>query len=96
MTLNKWIERLRHKAGLLDVRLHDLRRTLRTGLAELGVRFEVAERVLNHAVPGLEAVYNRHSYAAEKRAALALWAEHVLALAEEREATVVAFRPAAA
>ena len=96
MTLHKWIERLRHKAGLLDVRLHDLRRTLRTGLAELGVSFEVAERVLNHAMPGLQAVYNRHSYAAEKRAALALWAEHVLALAEEREARVVAFRPAAA
>jgi integrase len=96
MTLHKWIERLRHKAGLLDVRLHDLRRTLRTGLAELGVSFEVAERVLNHAMPGLQAVYNRHSYAAEKRAALALWAEHVLALAEERKATVVAFRPAAA
>jgi len=47
-------------------------------------------------VPGLQAVYNRHSYAAEKRAALALWAEHVLAIAEKREARVVAFRPAAA
>ena len=96
MILHHWIQRLRRDAGLLDVRLHDLRRTLRTGLAELGVRFEVAERVLNHAMPGLEAVYNRHSYAAEKRAALTLWAEHVLALTEEREATVVAFRPAAA
>ena len=83
-------------AGLLDVRLHDLRRTLRTGLAELGVNFEVAERVLNHAMPGLQAVYNRHNYMAEKRAALTLWAEHVLALAEKREPTVVAFRSTAA
>jgi integrase len=96
MDVHKLIDRVRSDAGLFDVRLHDLRRTLRTGLAELGVTFEVAERVLNHAMPGLQAVYNRHSYAAEKRAALALWAEHVLALAEEREATVVAFRPAAA
>jgi integrase len=97
MAVHQLIERVRGDAGLLDVRLHDLRRTLRTGLAELNVSFEVAERVLNHAVPGLQAVYNRHSYAAEKRAALTLWAEHVLALAEKREAKLVAFRaPAAA
>jgi integrase len=96
MTLHELIERVRRDAGLPDVRLHDLRRTLRTGLAELGVSFEVAERVLNHAMPGLQAVYNRHSYAAEKRTALALWAEHVLSLVEKREARVVALRTAAA
>src|SRR5262249_28291850 len=33
MTLHQWIERVRRDAGLLDMRLHDLRRTLRTGLA---------------------------------------------------------------
>jgi integrase len=90
------MERVRSDAALPDVRLHDLRRTLRTGLAELAVSFEVAERVLNHAMPGLQAVYNRHNYAAEKRNALALWAEHVLALVEKREAIVVAFSPHAA
>jgi hypothetical protein len=47
-------------------------------------------------MPGLQAVYNRHIYTAEKRKALTLWAEHVLALVAKREATVVAFRPAAA
>jgi hypothetical protein len=47
-------------------------------------------------MPGLQAVYNRHNYLAEKRAALTLWAEHVLALSEKRETTVVAFRPPAA
>jgi integrase len=62
MTLHPWIERVRGDAGLIDARLHDLRRTLRTGLAELGIPFEVAERVLNHAMPGLEAVYNHHNY----------------------------------
>ena len=96
MTLHQLIERTRHDAGLVDMRLHDLRRTLRTGLAELGVDFEIAERVLNHAMPGLQAVYNRHNYLAEKRTALTLWAEHVLALAEKREAKVVAFRSTAA
>ena len=95
MAVHQLIEQARGDAGLIDVRLHDLRRTLRTGLAELGVRFEVAERVLNHAMPGLQAVYNRHNYMAEKRTALALWAEHVLALVEKREA-VVTFRSTAA
>ena len=60
------------------------------------MNFEIAERVLNHAMPGLQAVYNRHNYLAEKRTALALWAEYVLALAEKRDATLVAFRSAAA
>jgi integrase len=96
MTLHPWIERVRNDAGLIDARLHDLRRTLRTGLAGLGIPFEVAERVLNHAMPGLEAVYNHHNYLGEKRRALALWAEHVLAIVEERKATVVALRPALA
>jgi integrase len=96
MTLHPWIERARRDAGLINARLHDLRRTLRTGLAELGVPFEVAERALNHATPGLEAVYNRHNYAVEKRNALALWADHVLALVEKRDRTILAFRPVAA
>jgi integrase len=96
MTLHQWIERVRRDAGLLDVRLHDLRRTLRTGLAELAIPFEVAERVLNHAMPGLQAVYDRHNYSTEKRRALQLWAEYVLANAEKRDAKVVALRPAAA
>jgi integrase len=96
MTVHQLVERVRRNAGLSNVRLHDLRRTLRTGLAELGVSFEVAERVLNHAMPGLQAVYNRHSYAAEKRTALVLWADHVLSLTMKGEAKVVALRPVAA
>jgi hypothetical protein len=96
MTLHPWIERVRRDACLINARLHDLRRTVRTGLSELGIPFDVAERVLNHAMPGLQFVYDKHSYAREKRRALALWAEHVLAIAEERKATVVALRPAVA
>lgn len=96
MTLHQLIERVRNDAALPDMRLHDLRRTLRTGLAELGVNFDVAERVLNHAMPSLQAVYNRHAYLAEKRQALTSWAEHVLSLVDKRETRVVAFRTTAA
>jgi integrase len=52
---------------------HDLRRTLRTRLAELGVSDIVAERVLGHKLQGVLGIYNRHSYDVEKRQALGLW-----------------------
>ena len=61
-------------------RLHDARRTLATGLQRLGVRFEVTEAVLNHrsgrSQSGVAAVYQRHDWGPEKRAALDAWAEH--------------------
>jgi integrase len=61
-------------------RVHDLRRTLATGLQRLGVRFEVTEAVLNHvsgARSGVAGIYQRHDWKDEKRAALAAWAAHV-------------------
>jgi integrase len=61
-------------------RLHDLRRTLATGMADLGIQPHVVEAVLNHVSghkAGVAGIYNRSSYAAEKRAALAMWANHV-------------------
>lgn len=52
---------------------HDLRRTVRTRLAELGVSDIVAERLLGHKLQGMLGIYNRHSYDVEKRQALAAW-----------------------
>jgi len=52
---------------------HDLRRTLRTRLAELGVSDIVAERVLGHKLQGLLAVYNHYPYTDEMRDALEKW-----------------------
>lgn len=61
-------------------RVHDLRRTLATGLQRLGVRFEVTEAVLNHvsgSKSGVAGVYQRHDWRDEKRDALNAWAAHV-------------------
>ena len=52
---------------------HDLRRTVRTRLAEVGVSDMVAERLLGHKLQGVMGIYNRHSYDEEKRQALARW-----------------------
>lgn len=60
--------------------LHDARRTFATRLAELGVSPHVIERLLNHVtgtVSGVAAVYNRASYMAEMRAAIALWDQYL-------------------
>ena len=67
-----------------------------TGLQRLGVRLEVTEAVLNHisgSRAGIVGVYQRNSWAEEKRAALNAWGERVAAIVEEREAggNVVAF-----
>ena len=58
--------------------LHDLRRTVATNLQKLGVRLEVTEAVLNHVSgsrAGIVGVYQKHDFAAEKRAALDAWAK---------------------
>lgn len=57
--------------------LHDLRRTLRTGLGKLGVPPHVAERVINHVQPGEEKVYDQYDYDREKTAALRMYADHI-------------------
>jgi integrase len=64
-------------------RLHDVRRTVATRMAELGVQPHVVEAVLNHISghkAGVAGVYNRSSYATEKREALDFWGKHVEAL----------------
>jgi integrase len=72
-------------------RLHDLRRTARTGMTRLGVPRDHAEAALNHVSgrSALERTYDRHDYAPEVIAALGRWQAHVAKL-------VAATTPAAA
>ena len=72
----------RDAAGIKPWRLHDLRRTVVTHMNEnLGTLPHVVEAVVNHvtgpAKMGVAGVYNRASYAAEKKAALNLWANYL-------------------
>ncbi|MEO7208120.1 MAG: tyrosine-type recombinase/integrase [Steroidobacteraceae bacterium] len=70
-----------NKKGIAKFTPHDLRRTARTRMAALGIDEHIAERVLNHKIPGMAGVYNMHKYAAEVRAALDKWATHIESLA---------------
>ena len=68
------------KVELKPWRIHDLRRTVATGLQRLSVRLEVTEAVLNHVSgsrAGVIGIYQRHDWAAEKREARGLWAQHI-------------------
>jgi integrase len=64
---------------------HDLRRTLATGLGDMGVADEVIERVLNHAPRSVASRhYNHAKHFEPMRKALDAWAERLQAILEER------------
>jgi len=89
-----WLQKIsgnvRKATKINDFRLHDLRRTAASYMAELGVDRTVLGKVLNHkGLAGddqVTAIYDRHEYIQEKRNALARW-NHVLTeiLTGERE-----------
>jgi integrase len=74
--------------------LHDLRRTMATGMAEqLNVQPHIIEMAINHQSghkAGVAGTYNRANYAAERKVALDKWAAHVMALVTKRPFVVVA------
>jgi integrase len=66
--------------GVGPFRLHDLRRTCATGMAELGVQPWIIENVLNHISghkAGVAGIYNRSKNEAPMRDALTRWADHI-------------------
>jgi integrase len=68
------------RSGVRDWVIHDLRRTVATGMADIGIAPHIIEAVLNHVSGhkgGVAGIYNRANYAAEKAAALTRWGEHV-------------------
>lgn len=75
-----------------DWRFHDLRRTVASGMARLGIALPVIEKVLNHksgSFAGIVGVYQRHSYSDEKRSALQAWGNFVEALGSPARSTNV-------
>ncbi|MCG8073863.1 MAG: tyrosine-type recombinase/integrase [Candidatus Thiodiazotropha taylori] len=65
------------KLGIAHFTPHDLRRTAASQMASAGVQRLVISKVLNHVESGITAVYDRHSYDAEKRDAMNVWADRL-------------------
>ena len=75
-----------------DFKAHDLRRTAASMMASGGIPRLTISKILNHAESGVTAVYDRHGYDPEKRAALDWWAVKLQAILEHKDAgKVLAF-----
>ena len=69
------------KSGVEGWRLHDVRRTVATGLREMGVSQDITERILNHkARTGISAVYDKSVLMEPRKQAILAWGERVAAL----------------
>lgn len=73
-TITRAAKRIAEAAGLDNFTAHDLRRTAASHMTSMGIPRLVVSKILNHAESGITAVYDRHSYDAEKRKALVQWA----------------------
>jgi integrase len=91
----KAAKKKRAGATIAPWRLHDCRRTVVTGMAELGIRPDVIELAVNHVSGsrgGIAGTYNRSQMLPEREQALARWAQHVLGLVSEQPDNVVTMR----
>jgi integrase len=71
---------------------HDIRRTVATGMAGLGIAPHIIEAVLNHLSgfrAGVAGVYNRNRYEPEKRRALDIWSEHMSAVISDSPSKII-------
>jgi hypothetical protein len=72
--------------------IHDIRRTMRTGLSALPIPDLVRELVIAHTKPGLHKVYDQHAYLDKKRDALERWDARLRDIIQPPPANVVAIR----
>jgi integrase len=73
-------QKLDELSSVMDWVIHDLRRTVVTGMASLGVAPHVADKVLNHqagTISGVAAIYQRHEFLDDRKKALLLWGKHL-------------------
>ena len=76
-------DELDKRSGVAGWVIHDIRRSMATGMADIGIAPHIIEAVLNHVSGhkgGVAGIYNRSSYAPEKAAALARWDDHVASI----------------
>jgi integrase len=79
-TFGKAKPKFDERSGVKSWVLHDLRRTMVSGMARLGIPPHIADKILNHqagTISGVAAVYQRHEFLQERKKALELWGAHV-------------------
>lgn len=73
--INRALTRSKDLFGIETITPHVLRHTFSTKLSGLGVAPHIIEKLLNHQLGGMLAVYNHHEYYKERKEALHLWSE---------------------
>ena len=81
-TLDQWLLRGHERLGLDKFTPHDLRRTNRTLMAQLGVPYHTAEKALDHKLraSSIEETYNKYDYFEERQEASELVSNHIRGL----------------
>ncbi|MDP9153953.1 MAG: site-specific integrase [Pseudomonadota bacterium] len=73
--IDYWIDN--HEPAIRRFTPHDLRSTMKSHMRKLGVSRDISEMCLNHKLPGVEGIYDQHTYFDERRQALELWARFI-------------------
>jgi integrase len=97
-SFNRAKKELDRRSGVTGWWLHDLRRTIVSGMARLGVPPHVADKILNHqsgTISGVAAVYQKHEFLVERREALESWGEHVAGIVASHSAGIRSVKIAA-
>jgi integrase len=85
--LQKALERIQNVTEI-DFVAHDFRRTAASMMTGMGIPRLTVKKILNHVENEITAVYDRHSYDAEKREALENWAQRLMKIVSEVPASV--------
>ena len=90
-TLGDWLDKLHAASGEAWRRVtpHDLRSTCKSWLSELRVDYETRQRYLDHALDGMDAIYDRADYLEHRRAAAELWGQFLADVERGRETAKV-------
>lgn len=78
--LDEAIAEMNGGEAIADWTIYDIRRSVASGLARIGVDLVVIERTLNHvsgSFAGIVETYQRHKFKSQMRDALERWARHV-------------------
>ncbi len=73
---------------------HDLRRTMRSNLSELGIPPHIAERCLNHSLGGILKVYDHYDFLKERKEALGKWSQQLQIIIGKQDNVVLLERSA--
>jgi integrase len=88
--LNKVLRKITAKLAIPDCSPHVLRHTFSTRVSELGVPLHVIEKILNHSLGGMLAVYNHQEFLPQRKEALQSWADRLSTLTKAQSISEVA------